>query len=237
MCDKAKTRRNRIVELINALRAKTTTNGCTEEEAMAAAAKIAELMDRYDLEESDVELGAAECELRAAGSVKDQASQCANAIAEFTDTKVFDASGELKFFGLPPDVEVAGYLLDICRGAINRGTISFMAELGLFRRDVKLRKVESFQLGMARSMNAKLVRMKGERRRNAIRDTGRDLVPVKAAIIARDIEKLGVRIKGGRCRSRKVDDGAFSMGVSAGASVRFDPGVGGVRPHAAIAAS
>ena len=34
---------------IQALRAKTIDNGCTEDEALSAAAKVAELLDRYDL--------------------------------------------------------------------------------------------------------------------------------------------------------------------------------------------
>jgi len=34
---------------IQGLRANTTDNGCTEAEALLAAAKVAELLDRYDL--------------------------------------------------------------------------------------------------------------------------------------------------------------------------------------------
>jgi len=40
---------------IQALRAKTIDNGCTEEEALSAAAKVAELLDRHDLSLTDVE--------------------------------------------------------------------------------------------------------------------------------------------------------------------------------------
>ncbi len=39
--DKLKTR-------IQALRAKTIDNGCTEDEALSAAVKVAELLDRYE---------------------------------------------------------------------------------------------------------------------------------------------------------------------------------------------
>ena len=45
---------------IQALRAKTIDNGCTEDEALSAAAKVAELLDRYDLSLTDVELRAAD---------------------------------------------------------------------------------------------------------------------------------------------------------------------------------
>jgi Protein of unknown function (DUF2786). len=41
---------------IQALRAKTIDNGCTEDEALSAAAKVAELLDRYDLSLTDIEM-------------------------------------------------------------------------------------------------------------------------------------------------------------------------------------
>ena len=40
---------DRLKTRIQGLRAKTTENGCTEAEALSAAAKVAELLDRYDL--------------------------------------------------------------------------------------------------------------------------------------------------------------------------------------------
>ena len=47
---------------IQALRAKTIDNGCTEDEALSAAAKVAELLDRHDLSLSDIELREERCE-------------------------------------------------------------------------------------------------------------------------------------------------------------------------------
>ncbi len=53
---------DKLTARIQALRAKTIDNGCTEDEALAAAAKVAELLDRYDLSLSDVELRAEPCQ-------------------------------------------------------------------------------------------------------------------------------------------------------------------------------
>ena len=50
---------------IQALRAKTIDNGCTEDEALSAAAKVAELLDRYDLSLTDIDIRASA--LRTAG--------------------------------------------------------------------------------------------------------------------------------------------------------------------------
>ena len=47
---------DRLVQRIQALRAKTVEQGCTEQEALAAAAKVAELLDRYGLSLSEVSL-------------------------------------------------------------------------------------------------------------------------------------------------------------------------------------
>ena len=47
---------------IQALRAKTTDNGCTEDEALSAAAKVAELLDRHDLSLTDIEIRDEHCE-------------------------------------------------------------------------------------------------------------------------------------------------------------------------------
>jgi Protein of unknown function (DUF2786) len=47
---------DRLKTRIQGLRSKTTDNGCTESEALLAAAKVAELLDRYDLSLTDVEI-------------------------------------------------------------------------------------------------------------------------------------------------------------------------------------
>ncbi|TAJ39849.1 MAG: DUF2786 domain-containing protein, partial [Reyranella sp.] len=53
-----------LLKRLQALRAKTVENGCTEGEALAAAEKVAELLDRHDLSLSDLEIRAAPCERR-----------------------------------------------------------------------------------------------------------------------------------------------------------------------------
>ena len=47
---------DRLKTRLQGLRSKTTDNGCTEAEALLAAAKVAELLDRYDLSLTDVEI-------------------------------------------------------------------------------------------------------------------------------------------------------------------------------------
>ena len=56
--------RKKIAERIRALRAKTTTNGCTEEEAAAAATMVAKLLERYNMTLDETELRESEFALK-----------------------------------------------------------------------------------------------------------------------------------------------------------------------------
>ena len=81
---------DKLIGRIQALRAKTVEQGCTEQEAMTAAAKVAELLDRYGLSLSELDLrgqscegAAVETECKRAGPIDD----CAPAMAAFFDCK------------------------------------------------------------------------------------------------------------------------------------------------------
>ena len=100
---------------IQGLRSKTTDNGCTESEALLAAAKVAELLDRYDLSLTDVEIRGAPCEQREYETYRKKRiplDACIGAIANFCDCRVWrekNQAGEARyvFFGLRSDIEVA----------------------------------------------------------------------------------------------------------------------------------
>jgi hypothetical protein len=52
----------RLLQRIRGLRAKTVAQGCTEEEALAAAEKVAELLDRHGLSLSELDFQAQPCD-------------------------------------------------------------------------------------------------------------------------------------------------------------------------------
>ena len=105
---------DRLKARIQALRAKTVENGCTEQEALAAAAKVADLLDQHDLSLSDVEIREEPCERAVVETYRRQRvplDGCVNAIAAFCDCRVWrekNSEGEHRyvFFGLSPDVAV-----------------------------------------------------------------------------------------------------------------------------------
>src|SRR5882724_10031093 len=117
---------DRLKTRIQGLRSKTTDNGCTESEALLAAAKVAELLDRYDLSLTDVEIRDAPCEQREYETYRKKRiplDACIGAIANFCDCRVWrekNQAGEARyvFFGLRSDIEVAHYLTELIDTAV-----------------------------------------------------------------------------------------------------------------------
>ena len=111
---------DRLKTRIQGLRSKTTDNGCTEAEALLAAAKVAELLDRYDLSLTDVEIRNGQCEQRhyeTRHKKRIPLDDCIGDIANFCDCRVWrekSHSGNARyvFFGLPSDIEVVHYLTE-----------------------------------------------------------------------------------------------------------------------------
>ena len=220
---------------IQALRSKTIANGCTEDEALSAAAKVAELLDRHDLSLSDVELRASPCERRVYETFRKKRiplDDCVGAIAHFCDCRVWrekDAGGEniYVFFGLGADVEVAHYLAELIDGSVR-------AELGRFKTSIdysRFRHQErhlanaSFALGMVASIADRLMAIKASRDQ-VNESTGRGLVVLKTSVVDAEFDKLDLKMRTQRSGSRLVSMTAYEAGGAAGASLAINPGLG-----------
>jgi Protein of unknown function (DUF2786) len=216
------------------LRAKTIANGCTEGEAVAAAAKVAELLDRYDLSLTDVEIREAACERRAyetRNRKRIPLDECIGAIAEFCDCRVWrekDAAKEVRyvFFGLRADIEVAHYLTELIDAAVR-------TELGRYKTSVEYRQFRhqerhlanaSFALGMVASIADKLSAMKAGRDQVKI-SSGRELMVLKAAVVDTELEKLDLKLNTVDRPSRMVSPDAYDAGGVAGASLAINPAI------------
>jgi Protein of unknown function (DUF2786) len=224
--------RNRI----EGLRAKTLANGCTEGEALAAAAKVAELLDRYDLSLTDIEIRSAPCERRAYEThhrKRIPLDDCISAIADFCDCKVWrekDAAGEgiYVFFGLRSDVEAAHYLTELIDGAVRSelGRYKTSPEYRRFRHQERHMANASFALGMVASIADKLTAIKAARD-TVNNGTGRGLVVLKGSVVAAEFEKLGLGLRTIDRPSRMVSPSAYDAGGVAGASLAIDPAIRG----------
>jgi len=217
---------------LQALRAKTVANGCTEGEALAAAAKVAELLDRHNLSLSDVEIRDAVCERRVYETrlkKRIPLDDCIGAIADFCDCRVWreknDAGeGRYVFFGLAADIEVAHYLTELVDGAVRAelGRYKTSRDYQQFRHQERHLANASFALGMVASIADKLMAMKaGRDETNA--STGRGLVVLKASVVDSELQRLGVTFQTVERPSRMIAPMAYDAGGIAGASLAINP--------------
>ncbi|WP_411037686.1 DUF2786 domain-containing protein [Shinella sp. BYT-45] len=121
--------RESIRKRINVLRERTTARGCTEAEAMEAAAKAAELMREHNLSGEDLDMGEEVATVRA--SDKRLRHRLWAMVAVCTNTRAVTrqliGSLQVVYVGRDPDPEIAAYLLDVCNNLID-------AELKIYRQ-------------------------------------------------------------------------------------------------------
>jgi hypothetical protein len=226
---------DRLRTRIQGLRAKTTENGCTEAEALSAAAKVAELLDRHDLSLTDVEIRDSPCERREYETHRNKRiplDGCIGAIAAFCDCRVWrekTPAGEPRFvfFGLRSDVEVAHYLTELVDIAVRSelGRYKTSADYQRFRHQDRHLVNGSFTLGMITSIAAKLTAMKAQRDQ-ANNGTGRDLVVLKASVVQDELDRLDLKLTTVRRAKRTVSPDAYDAGGAAGASLALHPVIG-----------
>lgn len=219
---------------IQGLRAKTTDNGCTEGEALSAAAKVAELLDRHDLSLTDVEIRDAPCERREYETHRNKRiplDDCIGAIANFCDCRVWrekSPTGDARyvFFGLRSDIEVAHYLTELIDIAVRSelGRYKTTAGYQRFRHKERHMANASFALGMVASIADKLFTMKAGRD-HANNGAGRDLVVLKSAVVNAELDKLDLKLRTVRRATRMVAPKAYDPGGAAGASFAINPGI------------
>ena len=214
----------RVIERIRALRAKTLDQGCTEAEALAAATKVAELLDRYGLSLSEIDIRRQTCEGVGIDSTRKRRApldDCLNAIADFCACRAWQeitTAGTLRsiFFGLPADVEAAHFLYGRVEAAFGTETQAFHAGplYAEARGGERRAATNSFQVGLGNGICAKLRGLTAER--DGVRSaSSRDLVVVKRAAIDEEMSKLGLAFKVKSKKGRRVDVESFRQGQMA----------------------
>jgi hypothetical protein len=230
--------REAAIARVVALRTKTIANGCTESEAMAAAAKAGELMDRYSLTMSDLDIREEKCRQGEATAKQHDVEMCASTIARFCGCKVWrNLTKGLDFFGLPHDVEVALYLVDLIKNTMD-------AEFKLWTRSPSYPKGvhgrtlrRSFNVAFVGRVNARLKEMAAAREAAARTSTGTALVVVRNAVVAEQFAKLGIYLKRSRSTTRyRANPHAAAAGEAAGDRCNITSGVNGSSTRARIAA-
>jgi len=202
---------DKIKRRIRGLLSKTLENGVTEAEAMLAAAKAAELMEKYDIETADLEepvegIGAAELHIDPA--LSDAIWRMGNAIAELCSCRFLvypRTRTRVEFVGYDTDRQIAAYLLEICARSLKDGADGEDRRNGLFRHNIRMRKRLGFIEGMSGRLSERVRKLAWARREKS---SGNALVPVK---MARIDDHVG-DIPSSAIRQSIIDDDAFEEG-------------------------
>lgn len=235
-----------IAHKIRALFAKSVENGATEAEAMAAAIKARELMDRYRLSMSDVDLKQEEViqtlvertnNLRVAA-----VDYCLTGIEKYCGIRTWYSAvlvndkkiRRLAILGLKADVEMSVYLYKIIETAIDRETFYYQQSRDYqrlrgsrnARSDTKA-ATSSFQIGMASRINRRLVDMARELEPVAKTATGTALVVVKNQIVTQAFNDLGLNLKSFAGGMSAKSSNAYALGRAAGDKVNLLRPLGG----------
>ena len=239
----------RVKGRIKALTEKTVANGCTEAEAMAAAAMVGQLLERYALSMDEIEIRTARCvqaEVPVGGSRRRPIDGCVPTIARFCDCKVWlargaaphpqaPASGRTRsgsryvFFGFETDTALATYLFSVIDRAIVTETAAFRRLHPAFR-GVGLRQASaSFQHGVAARVAERLDSIKRSRDAavRAQRSTGTALVIAKHRVVEDAFRETDVRLRRMDAVGPRVIGAAFRAGWAAGERVNLNRPVGG----------
>jgi hypothetical protein len=231
-----------LIKKLQSLQNKTTANGCTEQEALHAAEKVAELLDKYGLSIEQLKLDTAKDECSAGafdlGSKRQThpVVMCMSAIAKYTSTKSWYKHGgsgpvEYTFFGFRTDVEIAGWLLKTFKEAMDT---SYMVYFATYTGTLHWKTVrKAFTDGMSDRLNARLHQLTEKRSKPPVVEAetemdapkSYELMVLKERNVEKAFEGLKLRIRHSY-RSNSTDDSAeaYLAGAEAGELLALNAG-------------
>jgi len=225
-------KREKIANRIQALLNKTVDNGCSEEEAMAAAEMVGKLMKEYDLSMTEIEFKDENfithiiaTESRIAAHIHTLVS----AIAYFTDTKVWFNRGaviEYSFFGSEKDTQIADYIYHLICNAIKSEIAKYKKSSTYKASSINGKtKTTSFAIGMVNRLDARLRDMKN----NVVVEMSdcTAIVPInKMAIVTEQFAKLNMRLRTQKSKRTIGSHDAYNSGKAAADKVNITSGLG-----------
>lgn len=220
---------------IKALLAKTVSAGCTEEEALSSFQKAHELLETYQMDLSDLDIreeGTQQTETH----FSEVANKLAVRVAKYCDCETWSTSkhelrgkgrrqkwetvrDRIKFIGLKTDADFAEWLLFALTSYVEGREMSFLFSDGN-EKEWGDTSTLSFTDGCIKRINERL-RDETAKRASA-RSTGRDLVPLKNAMVREAIQRAGIQITYGTFQYNERDSNAFAAGKRAGDGVSFN---------------
>lgn len=235
--------RKSILAKVKALLAKTTENGCTEGEAMSALDKARQMMDAYDISDTELAFDGEKVVRNTAEKADPDGIRwglglCVG-VATFCDCKVWGEGEKIVFFGLETDTVFASWLLSTLETYIRRQSLQFLADMGravggetdLFGAPLagkdREHKRRSFIYGCVVRIAERLKEAARERK-SQVQSTGRDLVVKKNALVEDAYRALSLNLRKGKSRRGvSVDGWSMQRGQQAGDRANFSRPVRG----------
>jgi hypothetical protein len=225
--------RNSIIDKIKALLAKTTENGATEAEMLAALDKAAAMQDAYDITDEELQIAKDEAATLHAEptDLKDPHQikwRLTYAVRHFCNVEIYRQRGEagLKFIGTPSDIQFAQWLLDNLADFVFQALYEHL--IGCLAPPSDRRVIKrSFVEACCQCISDRLMELV-ERSKKARTSNGRELVVVKDAAIKAYMEEHDIHLR--TCcmgSSSNVDSAARAAGRAAGDRASFGRPVSG----------
>ncbi|MBL6457498.1 DUF2786 domain-containing protein [Belnapia sp. T6] len=224
---------------IRALAAKTVERGCSEAEAMAAAAKVGELLEVYGLSMGEVELREEACvqaRLTVQGTARIALRWLFPSVLRFCECRGWtDGREDFVLYGLEPDVQMAEYLLRVIEGALGWEEARYRQSPAYRSNPLPGQAIlRSFRYGFADRVAKRLDAMAEERQASvearraaaAAPTTGTALVLAKARKVEEGFRGLGIRLRTVTSTATVRDRGAWGHGAAAGGRVGLNRPVG-----------
>lgn len=228
--------REDLVSKLRKLAKLTTTNGCTEGEAHAAAAKLASLMAEHNIAQDELSIRA-----DANGCITDEFItlsrsradwfDCLGAIGKLFQCRVWSSNrydpdylglglgGEhimaVKFFGFEVDVVAALAMTLIITTALDHETKLWRKAKG---KDQPKANTFAFRAGMIHGLSARLGELHMANQPVA---TGTGLLVLKNQLVNDEFAKLGLSLRSTAARTRSVDGAAYRDGQAAAQGVKL----------------
>ncbi|MER8924308.1 hypothetical protein [Mesorhizobium sp. M0859] len=158
------TDRERIARIARALSARTVENGCTEDEAVAAAQKLAEMLAAYNMTLDEAMLREqvfAQHQAHREDAIGDRLWKPAKGISFLTGARYWTSPVgvcpvSISFFGFDHEVEVAKYLLAICARAMEDGQGRIEKQHALINKGRRRSHVLAYLDGMADTLHRRI---------------------------------------------------------------------------------
>jgi hypothetical protein len=224
-------KREGLLNKIRALMAKTVKHGCTEEEALAALAKARAMMDVYEITDDELALTKEEKAILRSeppGSKDPHRIKAllVQAVADFCGCRAWRGRDRaLRFCGLPADVQLATWLLDMLTAFVEAELVEHLmgtiAE-GQHRREV----IRGFVMGCTARISDRLDELRQQSEAVAA-PNAKALVVVKDAAIQAKMDELGICLRSCGGSSGAWNDSSYKAGSAAGNRASFGRPVSG----------